>query len=225
MMRKNPDGLRSSQNGIKSRKKNKREIQTDFQNRYRRLRELSQPESQSLSASPSPQAESGSAQPEASDEGIDFLKTTQIVLIALFLVYIGALLAMKGDSRTPFDRMEAIVTEAAEDKTMVKADGSVLRHYYGINASDYEGVLLLVKEGMMEVDELLLVKLKSPEQAETIEAAVEKRRGERKESFEGYGAEQTRLIEDSVTEIRGNYVLFVIGDNAQQIHKAFMKGL
>ena len=43
----------------------------------------------------------------------------------------------------------------------------------------------------MEVDEILVVKLKSKEQSDTVVESIEARKNSRKESFQGYGASQT----------------------------------
>lgn len=85
--------------------------------------------------------------------------------------------------------------------------------------------MLWFREGTMEVDEILVVKLKSKEQSDTVVEAIEARKKSRKESFQGYGASQTKLIEDSIIDVRGNYILFVIKEDAEKIDQVFQKAL
>lgn len=77
----------------------------------------------------------------------------------------------------------------------------------------------------MEVDELLVVKMKSTDQTETVESAVEKRVEQQKESFEGYGAEQTALLSNHVLEIKGQYVFFGVSKNAQLWESEFIQAI
>lgn len=44
-------------------------------------------------------------------------------------------------------------------------------------------------------------------------------------SFEGYGVEQYDLLSNSVVEIQGNYILFVVHENAAATAQAFLKAL
>ena len=46
-----------------------------------------------------------------------------------------------------------------------------------------------------------------------------------KESFEGYGAKQTKLINSAVLENKGYYVILTISKDADQIYEAFQKSI
>ena len=77
----------------------------------------------------------------------------------------------------------------------------------------------------MEVDEILVVKLKSRAVRYRCRSYRSAKKKSRKESFQGYGASQTKLIEDSIIDVRGNYILFVIKEDAEKIDQVFQKAL
>ena len=77
----------------------------------------------------------------------------------------------------------------------------------------------------MKVEEVLVVKLKDVSQADAIESAVQSRVDTQLQSFEGYGPEQCKLLDDHVLDIQGNYVLFVVNGEAQAADKAFQNSL
>ena len=62
----------------------------------------------------------------------------------------------------------------------------------------------------MGVNELLLVKTKDENEAEAVEKAAEQRKKTQLDNFEGYGAEQVKLLDASIIKTKGTYVLFVI---------------
>ncbi len=74
-------------------------------------------------------------------------------------------------------------------------------------------------------EELLLVRLRSTAQQDAVSAAVEARLAAQRSSFDGYGVEQMELLSRCVVEIRGNYVLFVVGADAQAVRQAFLDAL
>ena len=77
----------------------------------------------------------------------------------------------------------------------------------------------------MSVDEFLVVKAESPKEAEDVLDSAEKHLEEQKKSFEGYGAEQTALLEAHKLQVKGNYIFFMVGDRAAAAQKAFLKSL
>ena len=44
-------------------------------------------------------------------------------------------------------------------------------------------------------------------------------------SFEGYGIEQYDLLSNSIVEVQGNYILFVVHEDAAAAAQAFLKAL
>jgi hypothetical protein len=77
----------------------------------------------------------------------------------------------------------------------------------------------------MSANELLVVKLKSMKQQDLVVDCIKTRNQTQKNSFKGYGATQTKLLENSITEVRGNYILYVVDEHAATIRDTFVKAL
>ena len=60
---------------------------------------------------------------------------------------------------------------------------------------------------------------------EAVTEAANSRLETQKNSFEGYGAEQTALLNAAVLEVRGNYVLYVVHPDAPAAQQAFLDSL
>lgn len=155
-------------------------------------------------------------------KGMGILK--YMLLLALFL-FIAVLLQDDKISTSSMDDVEAKVMKAVSWEGAVKADNRTVKRLYGINANDYEDVRLYVSDSNMKVEELLLVRLRSTDQADELEQAVQSRVDSQLESFEGYGPEQCELLNSHVLDISGNYVLFVVNANAEAADKAFQNAL
>lgn len=150
-------------------------------------------------------------------------RAAAVVLIALLLVLMAGT-APHVD--VPLEDLEALTAPLLREGEAQKGEGRMLRRFYGLNPADFEGALLYYPSTNMGVEELLLVKLADTSQGEAVQAAIENRLAAQKESFDGYGVEQTDMLNNStVTEIRGRYVLFAVSGNAQQIRSAFLGAL
>lgn len=146
-------------------------------------------------------------------------------ILLLLILYIGLLFASEGDSSTPFEAVEKAVVEASGDNEMTKAEARELKRLYGMNEKDFEGVSLYYTQATMGVEELLLIRTLEGQDTAAVVESIQKRREIQLDNFEGYGAEQVKLLNDSVIKTKGNYVLFVVSPKAEAVEKAFTKSL
>ena len=156
---------------------------------------------------------------------IKVLSLVKYLLLVLLLIFIVSL--MQGDkiSSASIEDVTEKVTKATDMTDLSAADNRTVRRLYGLNVNDYEGVSLYVSDSNMKVEEVLIVKLKDVAQADAVESAVKSRVDTQLQSFEGYGPEQCKLLDDHVLDTEGNYVLFVVNSKAQAADQAFQKCL
>ena len=146
------------------------------------------------------------------------------LFLLLFITLIGRIRGGR-PSRTPFDQMTQAVTGAADLSNTDQADNQMVRRLYRLTPSDYEGVLLYAPKTNMGAEELLLLHLRSADQEKEAVRAVRNRIRTQKNSFKGYGVEQTAMLEKSVWESRGGYVLYYCGNQPQKVKRAFENAL
>ena len=145
---------------------------------------------------------------------------------ALILVLIVSLCAGSGTSDADQAEVARAVLAELDQTQMQEADNQMIKRLYGLSPSDYEGISLWYPITNMEAEELLVIKLRDPAQAEAVRAAVEKRLETQKKSFDGYGIEQYDLLtKHSILEVQGNFVLFVVNSDAEKALAAFLAAL
>lgn len=154
-----------------------------------------------------------------------YLKYVRIAMVAVLLVFIVILQLGTGDSDAAIEDVVNAVISEIDTEGMEESTNRKLKKFYGLSASDYEGTALYAPVSNMDATELLIVKLKDSEQAESVQAAIEERLQKQKDSFEGYGIEQFALLEDSVLDVRGNYILYAVHPDADKIKQIFRESL
>ncbi|MEF2805832.1 MAG: DUF4358 domain-containing protein [Massilistercora timonensis] len=152
---------------------------------------------------------------------IDFAKYGMIVIIIAYVVF----LLMREGGDAPLETVEKNVLEAVSTEGMEKAGTQDIKRYYGLNPEDYRGIALYLPDDVMGVNEVLIVRLADESQEEPVTEAAQKRLDTQKESFEGYGVEQTKLLNDAVLESKGDYVILIVSGKAQAGDEAFKKSL
>ena len=146
-----------------------------------------------------------------------------LVLILSFVL----LQAMAGGtaSPAPFDAVSEAVLGAAEMENMTLGDNQMIRRLYGLDPGDYEGVLLYYPSTNMGTDEIFLVKLSDLGQQETVKKAMEQRLQSQMDVFEGYAPAQYAALEQGIVEVRGNYLLLLVAEDAGPVRHAFLDAL
>ena len=156
---------------------------------------------------------------------IDLINIRKYAMVFVFIAYIVFLVSRENGEDVPIETISQNILKITKMDGMSKGSSQELKKYYGLNVNDYDGVMLYIPNDVMSVNEILVVKLKSSDQAENVERAARKRLDIQKNSFEGYGAEQTKLINSAIVENRGNYVLLVISEDAEKLCEAFRNSI
>ena len=149
------------------------------------------------------------------------LQAAKLLLLAVLAVLLWGILHAD-PQQADFSVLREQAEQAMDLTGMRQADAQLLRRLYGLNGGELAGWALWTSEDNMAVEELLLAECVSEAQAEQVREALEARRSTQIQNFEGYGPEQVRLLEDSIVEVRGVYVLFVVSEQAREVKDAFL---
>ena len=156
---------------------------------------------------------------------IPLLEAVKWLSVVLALVFVVTISAQGRESSTDFDTMAQAVSGAANLSEVQQGDNQMVKRLYSIDPADYEGVLLYYPTTNMGAEELLLVKLKSTDQAQAVSDAIEARVAAQMSSFDGYGVDQYDMLQRSVTEVRGNYILLIVAKDPGPVRQAFLDAL
>ena len=146
--------------------------------------------------------------------------------VLLAFVYLFSMFGGDTMSSAKAEDVATAVTETIDMSNLVRADNQMVKRLYGLDPASFESCILYYPTTNMMAEELLIVKLSDMSQQEQVRAAAEARLATQKTTFEGYGVEQFDMLSNnSVIEVRGNYVLFVVNANCADARKAFLGAL
>ena len=114
----------------------------------------------------------------------------------------------------PLDELNTAFTEAFPPEGMEKAGDMRLKRAFGLNAADYEEYLYYTPDNTMSVSEFLVVKCRDASAVESVEAGIASRLAVQKKNFDGYGTDQTDLLNHAKVKSLGNYVIFIVSREA-----------
>lgn len=156
---------------------------------------------------------------------ISILTPIRIGMVVILLVFIILLQVGNKNSNSTLNAVTDSVIKAIKVEGMEESSNRMFKKFYGLNASDYEGVTLYAPVTNMNAEELLIIKLKNRSQAESVTEAINSRLETQKSSFEGYGIEQFDLLENHILDVQGNFILYIVHPDATKADQAFRSSL
>ena len=144
-----------------------------------------------------------------------------IILIILLIAFIGRDLIGDHAADVDINDLNRVVMQAYDYDAATQSENRFIKRYYGLNPNDYGDMILYGPSDNMDVHEVFLVKLSDKHKVSEVKDAMEERIATQKKSFEGYGTDQTELLNKSKIVVKGNYLLLVVGENASQAADAF----
>lgn len=138
------------------------------------------------------------------------LAIRRIKLITLVVVILGLLYYpfYNGDSDTDIQVMDKTMSKLVNQKTVVKQDATGLKRYFDIDAKDTEGFVFFTSKSLMDVDEVLIIKLHKNDKGKKLYQAVEARIAKQKKNFDGYGTNQTELLNKHELILKKGYLFY-----------------
>lgn len=147
------------------------------------------------------------------------------IVFGLLIVYVAVLTFQNQKSRTPFAEVQRRVLEEADLGGLQQGGGQDFKRFYGLNEKDYDGLCFYYTNQSMGVEEILLAASEDSGKLEELQRAAEERIRVQLKNFEGYGEEQTRLLQDAVLVKKGSYFLMAVSPSAEEIKHQFLKNV
>lgn len=117
------------------------------------------------------------------------------------------------------------LAEVRAPKGSVMGVGADFRQIFKLNPENYDGLIYFRPASNMDVTELLIAKTDSPDKKTELLNSINKRLEAQKASFEGYAPEQFGLLDSAVVSDKGNFVFFMVSDDADKYYSSFVRVL
>lgn len=165
------------------------------------------------------------------------IKMKKLSKIALMLVLVGlvTLSMMACESETPggeagdkivepslsIAEMIEAITDKHEFSAFMPLDEDMMAEFYHLDAALLEDYVANMPLMIVRSDELTILKVKDVADVDTVKASLEERAADAMRSFESYLIDQYEKAENYKLVTQGNYILFVIADDADAVVKTF----
>lgn len=138
-----------------------------------------------------------------------------VILISLFIGLYPILSIKSAD----MSAIKANLEENLKLDSINIGDEKTLKNLYYINIGSIEDFISYAPKSNMDVEEILILKLKHGANMDEIKTKVSTRLEKQSESFKNYNPEKYGIIENAILEEEGQYLIFIISENSSSIYK------
>lgn len=145
-----------------------------------------------------------------------------VVFLALFIVFITS-----GDevSNKTAKQVAVPVVKVYDTEGLVAIDKKQLKKQLKLSADDFDGYYYFASESIMDVREVLVIKLKDVADADRVISVLQSRVSEKTTLFEDYAPEESALLKNHILVSEGGFVYYAVGEDADEGLEAFKSSL
>ncbi|MBQ5399302.1 MAG: DUF4358 domain-containing protein [Ruminococcus sp.] len=148
-----------------------------------------------------------------------------LCVLALAAFITGLWISRSGGTDKDIQTISAPVIQSLEKSGMTQKSNSDAIKTFGIELDKTEGVTYYSNDNVMDVSELLIIKLKDKSDGEAFRDKIEKHIEEQKKLYKSYAPKQYALLDNSIVEASANTVFYCAAENAAALNEAFKKAL
>lgn len=145
------------------------------------------------------------------------LLTALVFLASFALLFLFLFFITRGQKTAEVDvRTAAEMLKNEMDQTKLQAEDELtLRARYGLENTDYDEMVYYGPVTNMDVEELLVLKLSDSGKLSAVKEAFESRIAYQKSCFDGYGTDQTGILNRAQFILRGQYACLIVSDHGE----------
>ena len=146
-----------------------------------------------------------------------------VVLLIGFIIFL--FISNSGGTQKRVKEIAEPVLKAADITSLQKKTAADAAKVFGFDTQKEEGILYYANDNIMDVSELLIVKLKDEADAAVFKAAVEEHVTNQENLFKNYAPDQYALLKESIIEVSGNTLFYCTSKDAKAFYNAFKQAL
>ena len=153
------------------------------------------------------------------------LRLKEILCVLLTVAFIVLVTRHEPPSSVSAKDMAAALCRVTDVSALDECKNADFRREIQLNPNDYDGVVFYSSPNIMEVRELLVVRLADESQGEALTECLRSRVEAKRKLFHAYAPEQEALLDGYVLENTRGFVLFAVSENPEAVRQTFKETL
>ena len=152
-------------------------------------------------------------------------RVAEIICIVVLVLFIGILSAKETASDKTVKEVAGAVISEVDIKGLEKQSELQIKKELSLSADAYDGIYYVKSDEIMDVREILIIKLKDNQSSDEAVQKIEKRIKEKQTLFEGYAPEQSAMLQNYVLRQKAGFIFYCVLKENETAVSVFNKTL
>ena len=148
-----------------------------------------------------------------------------LCVLALIAFIVILCTARSGGTQKDVKEVAVPIVEAVEEVELTEQSNAEIVKTFGFDTATTAGAAYYASDNVMEVSEILLIKVQNSSDVPALKEAIEKHVVNQQNLYKNYAPEQYSLLTDSIIEVSGNTIFYCTAKNADELYEIFRKSL
>lgn len=159
------------------------------------------------------------------ERNIGTFNIIQYIVMAALLAFIVIMLVSGRSADVKIEDISASMNTAKGVSELKEKNMTDAAQNFSFDMSLVEEGIYRRVDDVMDVNELLILKISDDNNRQTVLDAIDRYLEEKTESFNGYGTDQFGLLSNAILNERGDYIFFGVSDDNIEWEEAFLGSL
>ena len=149
----------------------------------------------------------------------------EIICVVFLAVFIFLMSTGDSYSDKTVDEVFEFLPQSAEFKELQKIGKNKIKEEFGIDFAEVDSFVYYASDSIMNVEELMIIKLKENVKADDITEKIEKRVKEKQILFEGYAPEQSAVLKNYELSYSDGFIFYCVSEDSTDALIHFLASL
>lgn len=150
-------------------------------------------------------------------------RIAEIICIVILIVFIGFLSREETSSDKTVKEVAKAVISAVDTKGLKKQSELQIKKELSLSADSYDGIYFIKSEDVMDVREIIIIKLKDGASSDEATEKIRKRSEKKQNLFEGYAPQQSAMLQNHVLKQKAGFIFYAVLEDKDAALSAFNK--
>lgn len=152
-------------------------------------------------------------------------KIAELFCVVAVIVFIAFSLSLNSTTEKSAEEIGLEIAEQIDISGLAERDGLFFKKTFDRSADEFDSVMYYSSDDVMNVSEMLVIKLADASPSTEISEQIEEYVDSRYDTFAAYAPEQGKMLKNHVLKKKGNVIFMYIGSNEQAALDAFNSSL
>ena len=145
----------------------------------------------------------------------------EILCVVALVIFIGFMSRDASYSDKTASEVAEGVTASYDVSELNSIKRNKIKEEFTIDFTQVDSFEYFASDSIMNVDELMIIKLREDVKPDEIKEKIEKRVTDKQVLFEGYAPEQSALLKEYILADRKGFIFYAVGEDAEKAFAAF----